>query len=66
MARVSADLPLKIFGCTAFVHEHKQIGKLDPRAMKCVFIGYFPTQKGYKCFDPKSKKKNRKYGCYFL
>ena len=65
MARVSADLPLKIFGCTAFVHEHKQIEKLDPCAIKCVFIGYSPTQKGYKCLI-QNKIKNCKYGCYFL
>jgi len=49
-------LTLKIFGCTAFVHEHKNVGKLEPRAIKCVFVGYSPTQKGYKCFDPKNKK----------
>jgi len=54
-APISDNLPLKIFGCTAFVHEHKQIGKLEPRAIKCVFVGYSPTQKGYKCFDPNSK-----------
>ncbi|KAK2414048.1 putative mitochondrial protein [Trifolium repens] len=54
--RVSTDLILKIFGCTAFVHEHKNVGKLEPRAIKCVFVGYSPTQKGYKCFDPKNKK----------
>jgi hypothetical protein len=53
---ISNNLPLKIFGCIAFVHEHKQIGKLEPRAIKCVFVGYSPTQKGYKCFDPNSKR----------
>jgi hypothetical protein len=54
--RVSTDLTLKIFGCSAFVHEHKNVGKHEPRAIKCVFVGYSPTQKGYKCFDPKNKK----------
>jgi hypothetical protein len=56
LTRVSAELPLKVFGFTVFVHEHKHIGKLEPRAIKYVFIGYSPTQKGYKCFDPKTKK----------
>jgi len=55
-APISADMPLKIFGCTIFIHEHKQIGKLEHRAIKCVFVGYSPTQKGYKCFDPNSKR----------
>ena len=55
--RLSSSLPLKIFGCTAFVHIHSHNrGKLEPRATKCVFVGYAPTQKGYKCFEPISKK----------
>ena len=37
---------LKIFGCTAFAHVKQ--GKLDPRAIKCVFIGYPEGVKGYK------------------
>lgn len=57
ISRLSSTLPLKNFGCTAFVHIHDHNrGKLDPRARKCVFVGYAPTQKGYKCFDPLSKK----------
>ena len=55
--RLISDLPLKIFGCTAFIHNHDHSrGKLDPRATRCVFVGYAPTKKGYKCFDPISKK----------
>jgi hypothetical protein len=54
--RGSNDLTLKIFGCTTFVHEHKKISKLELRAIKCVFVGYSPTQNEYKCFDPKNKK----------
>jgi len=40
---------LKVFGCICFVH--KQIpfhDKFDPRATKCVFLGY-STTKGYNC-----------------
>jgi len=56
IASILDDLPLKILGCTIFVHEHKHLGKLEPRAVKCVFIGYSSCHKGYKCFDPNTKK----------
>ena len=32
------------------------MGKLDPRALRCVFVGYFSTNKGYKCFHPPTEK----------
>ncbi|RVX06582.1 Retrovirus-related Pol polyprotein from transposon TNT 1-94 [Vitis vinifera] len=51
------NLVPRIFGCVAFVHVHNQNkGKLDPRALKCVFVGYSSTQKGYKCYHPPSKR----------
>jgi hypothetical protein len=50
-------LPLKVFGCVCFVKDNKpSIGKLDPRAMKCVFVGYSATQKGYVCWSPVEKR----------
>ena len=56
-SRISITLSPKIFGCVAFVHIHNQNrGKLAPKARKCIFVGYSPTQKGYKCFDPIFKK----------
>jgi IS30 family transposase len=34
-------VPPKLFGCTCFVRDHRpSVGKLDPRAIKCIFIGY--------------------------
>ncbi|CAN1791793.1 Retrovirus-related Pol polyprotein from transposon TNT 1-94, partial [Linum perenne] len=54
---INSDLSLRIFGCTAFVHvasQHRT--KLDPRSLKCVFIGYSPSQKGYKCYSPTTRK----------
>lgn len=57
MSRFFSSLPPKVFGCVAFVHDkdhHKS--KLDPRSLKCVFLGYSPTQKGYKCFHPPTRK----------
>jgi hypothetical protein len=34
-------VPPKLFGSICFVWDHRpSIGKLDPRALKCVFVGY--------------------------
>ena len=50
-------LPLKTFGCTAFFHIHSQHRtKLDPWAIKTIFLGYSPTQEGYQCYCPQTKK----------
>jgi hypothetical protein len=47
----------KVFGCVCFVHIHSPTwGKLDPCALKCIFVGYSPTQKEYKCYNPPSWK----------
>ncbi|KAL6345184.1 hypothetical protein AAG906_015667 [Vitis piasezkii] len=45
------------FGCT-FVHlsATQRRDKLDPRAVKCVFLGYSQTQKGYRCYDTTAKR----------
>ncbi|XP_057478145.1 retrovirus-related Pol polyprotein from transposon TNT 1-94 isoform X6 [Actinidia eriantha] len=51
------SLPPRVFGCVCFVHAlHPSGGKFGPKAHKCGFIGYSPTQKGYKCYDPSSRK----------
>ena len=40
----------KIFGYVSFMQIHSpNRGKLDPRAVKYIFVGYSSTQKGYKC-----------------
>src|SRR4051812_794487 len=50
-------VPPKIFGCTCFIRDHRPtVGKLDPRAIKCVFVGYPFCQKGYKCWSPTEKR----------
>ncbi|KAL2241037.1 UNVERIFIED_CONTAM: Retrovirus-related Pol polyprotein from transposon TNT 1-94 [Sesamum indicum] len=37
---------LRVFECSAFVHQ--SVDKLEPRAIKCVFIGYPMGVKGYR------------------
>ena len=32
------------------------VGKLDPQAVKCIFIGYSTGQKGYKCWSPSERR----------
>ncbi|CAL9005654.1 unnamed protein product [Prunus brigantina] len=52
-----SKLPLKVFGCVAYVHVYShQRSKLDPCALRCVFIGYSSTHKGYKCYHPPTQK----------
>lgn len=50
------NLPPKIFGCTAFVHlpPHAR-HKLQPRALRCIFVGYGLHQKGYRCYYPPTR-----------
>jgi len=44
---------LSVFGCIAYVHvPDEKRSKLDPKAEKCIFIGYSLDQKGYRCFNP--------------
>src|ERR1044072_2434122 len=54
---IMSCLQSHVFGCSAFVHVHSpHRGKLDPRDIKCVFIGYAPDKKGYKCYHPSSRR----------
>ncbi|KAK3002024.1 hypothetical protein RJ639_021170 [Escallonia herrerae] len=45
-----------IFNCPAYAHVND--GKLEPRAKKCIFLGYANGVKGYRlwCLDSKSSK----------
>jgi len=48
---------LRVFGCITHVHVHDdKRSKLDPKAKKCIFIGYSSEQKGYRCFNPSIRK----------
>ncbi|KAJ9674605.1 hypothetical protein PVL29_023880 [Vitis rotundifolia] len=55
--KTSNGLTPRVFGCTTFVHVHSQHrDKLNPRAIKYVFLGYLSTKKGYKCYNPSTRK----------
>jgi hypothetical protein len=44
--------------CLFFSHIHDPTqGKLDPRALKCIFVRYSPTHKGYNNYHPPSQKR---------
>jgi hypothetical protein len=45
---------LKVFGCTAYAHVDN--GKLEPRAIKCLFLGYGLGVKGYKLWNHETRK----------
>lgn len=52
------SLSLKVFGYSAYaLVPSKYRSILDPTTIKCLFLGYSPTRKGYKCFHPPSRKK---------
>lgn len=62
----SLGMSLKVFGCTAYVHIPKhERSKLSPCATKCVFVGYGVNQKGYRCYDPNTKKIITTMNCTF-
>jgi hypothetical protein len=48
---------LRVFSCDAYVHVPKENrSKLDKKVEKCIFIGYKDGVKGYKLWNPKTKK----------
>eukprot|EP00253_Pinus_taeda_P024154 PITA_24154 len=48
---------LRVFGSKAFAHVPKaDRKKLDPKAVKCILVGYGTEFKAYKLFNPDSRK----------
>ena len=43
---------LRIFGCITYVHQSE--GKLKPRSIKCIFLGYIEGIKGYRLWNKES------------
>ncbi|BBN68771.1 hypothetical protein Prudu_569S000200, partial [Prunus dulcis] len=51
------NLEPRVFGCVTFVHLYThQRDKLEPQALKCVFIGNAQHQKGHRCYHPPTQK----------
>ena len=48
---------LRVFGSIAYVHVPKEKWrKLDAKAEKCILVGSSNEQKGYKCYNPRTKQ----------
>ncbi|XP_026441683.1 uncharacterized protein LOC113340837 [Papaver somniferum] len=48
---------LKVFGCIAYAHIPTEIRKkLDNKSEKCIFLGYSVATKGYKLYNPETRK----------
>lgn len=54
--RTSDYSKLKVFGCTAYAHIKQD--KLEPRALRCIFVGYPKGVKRYRlwCLEPGHQK----------
>ncbi|XP_060969394.1 retrovirus-related Pol polyprotein from transposon TNT 1-94 isoform X4 [Cannabis sativa] len=47
----------RVFGSVCFARDVRpSVTKLDPKALKCVFLGYSRLQKGYRCYCPDLNK----------
>ncbi|MCO5613411.1 hypothetical protein L7F22_067687 [Adiantum nelumboides] len=48
---------LRVFGCLAYAHIPQQLrGKLDDKAVKCIFVWYSSGSKGYRLYNPATNK----------
>jgi hypothetical protein len=48
---------LRIFGCEAYAHIPAcDRRKLDPKSIKCIFVGYCDTTKAYRLWDAASRR----------
>ena len=47
----------QVFECTCFVRDVRpHVSKLDPKSLKCIFLGYSQVQKGYRCYCPSLRR----------
>ena len=58
---------LKVFGCNAFVHiPDQKRKKFDKKSIHCIFVGYPAGCKGYKLYNPATKKMLRSKDVIFM
>ena len=63
----SHSLSPRIFRFVVYVHLPSRVrSKFEPRAFKCVFLGYEVTQKGYRCYNPIQNKLYTTMDCDFF
>jgi len=48
---------LRVFGCACYPNTSATTPhKLHPRSLRCIFLGYPPDHRGYRCYDPYTGK----------
>src|SRR5208337_2236618 len=48
---------LRTFGCKAYAHVLKsKRGQFDSKAVECIFVGYCSRTKGYRLYNPSTKR----------
>jgi hypothetical protein len=51
---------LRVFGCVAYAQlARKQRGKLDNTSIRRIFVGYTPTSRQYRVYDPTIRQVQR-------
>jgi len=56
---------LKVIGCPAYKHIETNVGKLDPRATKCIMVGYDTNSPAYLIWNPDTGRVSRSRNVQF-
>jgi histone deacetylase 1/2 len=58
---------LRVFGCLCYPNtESTSRHKLDTRSVACVFFGYSPDHRGYRCYDPVTRRVHTSRHVHFV